>query len=181
LKRIFFAISYFRGIALDYFELFITEPDPLHSLDFLEDWLAFVQQLSNVFRSYSPEDDNEDAIVTIPFPYDGRATDYFICFTKYQNRIWWDDKSLRKVVKDALPTRISEELCFSQEDLFSFKGYKSAVMRIDDNYWKQIQDDKNKINMACTLQCHLPRFSKTNNHQSTPDDHPKVLEQALPS
>ena len=54
-------------------------------------------------------------------------------------------------------------------------------MRIDDDYWRQIQDDKNKINMACTLQHYLPRFSKTENHQSTSDDRPKVFEQALPS
>jgi len=82
-EKIFFAISYLRGIALDYFEPFITEPDPLHSLDFLEDWPAFVQWLSNVFGSYSPEDDDEDAIVTIPFLHNGRATDYFIRFAKY--------------------------------------------------------------------------------------------------
>jgi len=41
-ERIFFAILYLRGIALEYFEPFISEPDPLQFLDFLEDWLAFV-------------------------------------------------------------------------------------------------------------------------------------------
>ena len=101
-KKIFFAISYLRGIALDYFELFITEPDLFHSLDFLEDWLAFVQWLFNVFGLYSPEDDDKDAIVAIPFTHDGRATDYFIYFVKYQNQIRWDNRSLHKVVKDAV-------------------------------------------------------------------------------
>ena len=28
IKRIFFAISYFQGVALDYFKSFINEPDP---------------------------------------------------------------------------------------------------------------------------------------------------------
>jgi len=87
-EKIFFAISYLKDIALDYFKPFITEPDPLYSLDFLEDWPAFVQRLSNIFRSYSPEDNDKDAIIAIPFPYDRRATDYFICFAKYQNQIW---------------------------------------------------------------------------------------------
>jgi len=36
-EKIFFAISYLKDIALDYFKPFITEPDPLYSLDFLED------------------------------------------------------------------------------------------------------------------------------------------------
>jgi len=83
LEKIFFAIFYLRGIALDYFELFINEPDPNQNLDFLEYWPAFVQRLSNVFRSYSPKDNNEDAIVAIPFPNKGKATDYFIHFAKY--------------------------------------------------------------------------------------------------
>ena len=42
IKKIFFAISYLRGAALDYFELFINEPDPYHNLNFLEDWSAFI-------------------------------------------------------------------------------------------------------------------------------------------
>jgi len=77
-EKIFFAISYLRGIALDYFEPFINEPDPYHPLDFLEDWTAFVQWLSNVFRSYLPENNSEDAIVAISFPHDRKVSNYFI-------------------------------------------------------------------------------------------------------
>jgi len=95
-EKIFFAISYLRGIALDYFEPFITEPDPSYSLDFLEDWSAFVQRLSNIFGPYSPKDNDEDALVTILFSHDGKATDYFIHFAEYQNWIHWDDRSLVK-------------------------------------------------------------------------------------
>ena len=63
--KIFFAISYLRGVALDYFEPFINKLDPHQSLDFLEDWSVFVQKLYNIFGSYSPEDDDENAIVAI--------------------------------------------------------------------------------------------------------------------
>jgi len=72
----------------------------------LEKWLAFVQKLSNLFRSYPPEDDDEDAIVAIRFPPNSKAVNYFIQFAKYQNRIRWDNYSLRKVVKNALPSCI---------------------------------------------------------------------------
>jgi len=85
--KIFFTIFYLQGIALDYFKPFINELDPYHNLDFLEDWSAFVQKLFNIFGSYSSEDDDEDTIVAISFSNDGKAIDYFICFTKYQNRI----------------------------------------------------------------------------------------------
>ena len=86
-EKIYFAISYLRGIALDYFEPYINEPDPIQSLDFLEDWSVFVQKLSNIFGSYSPEDDNENAIVAILFPNNEKVVNYFIHFAKYQNRI----------------------------------------------------------------------------------------------
>jgi len=86
-EKVYFAISYLRGIALDHFEPFINEPNPYQVIDFLEDWDAFVQKLSNIFGSYSLEDDDEDAIVAIPFPPDGKAVNYFIQFAKYQNRI----------------------------------------------------------------------------------------------
>ena len=87
-EKVFFAILYLRGVALDYFEPFINEPDPYQNLDFLEDWSAFVQKLSNIFGSYSLEDDDEDTIVAIPFPNNGKAINYFVQFAKYQNRIY---------------------------------------------------------------------------------------------
>ena len=35
-EKVFFVILYLRGVALDYFELFINKPDPYQNLDFLE-------------------------------------------------------------------------------------------------------------------------------------------------
>ena len=54
----------YNSIALDYFEPFINKPDPYYNLDFLEDWSAFVQKLSNIFSFYLPEDEDEDTIVS---------------------------------------------------------------------------------------------------------------------
>jgi len=108
----------------------------------------------NIFGSYLPKDDDEDAIVSIPFSPDGKTVTYFIQFAKYQNRIQWDNHSLQKVVKDAIPVRISEKLCFSQEDLLMFKGYKCAVLKIDNDHWKQVQDEKNRQQLVCICKGH---------------------------
>jgi len=158
--KIFFAISYLRGIALDYFELFINEPDPLQDFDFLEDWSAFVQKLSNVFGLYIPEDDNKDAIVAIPFPPEDKTVTYFIQFAKYQNRIQWGDRSLQKIVKDTILPRISEELRYSKEDLSTFKELKRTVLKIDSDHWRRVSDDKQRQQTACTLQSRLPRNAR---------------------
>jgi len=151
-ERIFFAISYLRGVALDYFEPFINEAEAYQNFDFLEDWSAFVQKLSNLFGSYSPEDDDEDAIVAIPFPNDGKAVNYFIQFAKFQNRIRWNNRALRKVVKDAIPDRIRNELRFSHEDISTFEGLKRAVMRINNDFWKRQQEEKHKFQASRATQ-----------------------------
>jgi len=77
-EKVYFAISYLRGIALDYFEPFINKPDSYQDIDFLEDWNVFVQKLSNIFGLYSPKDNDKDAIVAILFSSDGKAMTYFI-------------------------------------------------------------------------------------------------------
>ena len=107
---------------------------PYHNLDFLEDWLAFVQKLFNIFGSYSSEDNNENAIVFILFSSNGKTVDYFISFAKYQNCIHWDKRTLHKVVKNVIPNRIRNELHYSQEDVLLFEGFKRAVLCIDNDY-----------------------------------------------
>ena len=99
---------------MDYFEYFINELDLSHNLDFLDDWSAFIQKLSNIFSFYSPEDDNEDVIVFISFSSKGKAVDYFIHFTKYQNHIYWDKRILYKIVKNAIPNCIRDKLHYSE-------------------------------------------------------------------
>ena len=168
-ERIYFAISYLRGAALDYFEPFINEPDPTKNYDFLTTWKAFSQKLTNLFGSYSPEDDAEDAITAIPFPDNGKATKYFIDFAKYQTQIKWDDRALRKVVKDAIPSRITEELRYSKEDISSFEGFKLAILRIDNDYWKRKQDEINKQKLMQTLQNRLSKNSQKSAPRSSPN------------
>jgi Domain of unknown function (DUF4939) len=173
--KVYFAITYLKGPALDYFEPFINEPDPDQDYDFLHSWDAFVQHLANLFGSYSPEDDDEDAITSISFPDDGKATKYFIDFAKYQNRIKWDQRALRKVVKDAIPSRISDELRFSREDTSTFLGLRQAVLRIDNDYWKRKQDDEKKLKIYETLKGRLSKtIAKTESKKSGESSKPST-------
>jgi len=148
-EKSFFAILYLCVVALDYFELFISEEVLAQPYDFLEEWPTFVQKLSNLFGLYLLEDDNEDAIVAIQFPPNSKAVKNFIQFAKYQNNIRWDDRSLRKVVKDALSSHIRDELRFSHEDTSHFEGLKRAVLRIGNDYWKCHLEEKKKFGTVC--------------------------------
>jgi len=118
-----------------------------------------VQKLSNLFGLYLPEDDDEDAIMAIRFPSDSKAVNYFIQVAKYQNRIRWDDRSLRKVVKDALPSCILDKLRSSHKDTSHFEGLKRVVLRIDNDYWKRHFEEKQKSNTICATFHPSPRTS----------------------
>jgi len=89
-----------------YYLKWFPNTDPYQNFDFLEGWTAFMQKLSNVFGSYSLKDDDKDTIVVITFPNNEKVVNYFIKFVKYQNYIYWDDHSLRKVVKNTIPNWI---------------------------------------------------------------------------
>ena len=55
---------------------------------------------------------------------------------KFQNHIRWDDRSLQKIVKDAILNCICDKLRFSHKDISTFEGLKRAVIRIDNDVWK---------------------------------------------
>ena len=150
----------FITVALDYFKPFINKTKAYQNFDFLEDWSAFVQKLSNLFGSYSLEDDDEDAIVAISFPNDSKAINYFIQFAKFQNQIYWNNRALRKVVKDAIPDRIHNELRFSHEDISMFEGLKRAIIRIDNDFWKRQQEEKHKFQASRAIQGYTPKVPR---------------------
>jgi len=62
--------------VLNYFKSFINKPNLYQDIDGgLE---CFCSKISNIFGSYSLEDNNKDTIVAIPFPTNGKAINYFI-------------------------------------------------------------------------------------------------------
>ncbi|GJJ07976.1 hypothetical protein Clacol_002183 [Clathrus columnatus] len=147
------------GAALDYFEPYINELDH-KKFDFLQDWDAFVQKLANQFGSYTPEDDDENAIHMINFPENGKAMKYFIEFAKYQNRIKFKDCSLRHIVKTTIPERISSKLSTCGIATDTFDGMRQAIQKIDNEYWKAKQEEENRRKQLQQLQACLNKTVK---------------------
>ena len=65
------------------------------------------------------------------------------------------------MIKDTIPNCIQDELHYSQEDISSFEEFKRTVLQIDNNYWKRIQDDKNKSQTTCFFQYHISKLPKS--------------------
>ncbi|KIJ33389.1 hypothetical protein M422DRAFT_264651 [Sphaerobolus stellatus SS14] len=77
-----------KGTALEFFEPYIpAEDDPDYvEPTFFTDWIAFKQILFDNFGSTFLEEEAEMALEKLAFPDGGRATKYFIQFTKYKAR-----------------------------------------------------------------------------------------------
>ena len=99
-------------------------------------------------------------IVSIPFSSDSKAVNYFICFVKYQNHVCWDKRTLYKVVKDTILNYIQDKLYYSQKNILFFEGFKRAVLQIDNNYQKRIQNNRNKSRINCFYQYYASKPSR---------------------
>ncbi|GJJ06798.1 hypothetical protein Clacol_000994 [Clathrus columnatus] len=83
-QRIFYAISFLHGSALEYFQPFLEFGDEaIDEFEFFHDWGNFVQALTNAFGAIAPEDNAETALMDLTFGKNGRAMSYFILFAKY--------------------------------------------------------------------------------------------------
>ncbi|GJJ12977.1 hypothetical protein Clacol_007224 [Clathrus columnatus] len=71
-QRIFYAISFLHGSALEYFQPFLEFGDEaIDEFEFFHDWGNFVQALTNAFGTITPEDDAETALMDLTFGENG--------------------------------------------------------------------------------------------------------------
>ncbi|KIJ42975.1 hypothetical protein M422DRAFT_90828, partial [Sphaerobolus stellatus SS14] len=104
-SKVFYAISYLRGTALDHVEPYVnSDNEP----DWLTDWNLFRDELVTHFGSINPEDEAEIALENVKFPDNGKAAKFFIDFAKHATRVAYDDRALCRLAYKALPTRIKD-------------------------------------------------------------------------
>ena len=154
-EKIFYAISYLRGSASGFFQPFILDNGSLpvdQQPEFLRSWEAFREKLTQQFGSYSPEDDDETQLYSIVFPENGRATDYFIKFGQYENRVHFGGRGLRFIAKQALPPRLKKAVYESKMPKDTWEDFKACVMKCDDDYWKTIEQEAAERKLFQALQ-----------------------------
>ena len=133
-SKIFYAISYLRGTALNYFEPYVNSGDD--EPDWLSNWDLFKQELVNNFGSVNPEDEAEAALEKVRFPENGKASKFFIEFAMYASRVSYDDRALRRIAYKALPIRIKDRLAEVTPTPYTFAELKAVVQSIDAHYWE---------------------------------------------
>jgi len=87
---------------------------------------------------------------------------------------------LHKVIKNAIPTRISEKLHYTKEDLSTFESLKKAILKIDRDYWRKISDDDHRKRTVHILQNYIPRTSNFPNFEQSLSPSPIDITSTLP-
>ena len=135
--KVTFALSYLRGLALDYFEpaLSNSDSDP----DWLEDWSAFTQVLRTQFGPIDPTADAEDGLDNLKMRDNQRIIKYNVDFNRFAIQTGWDDSVLRHRYYSGLAERIKDVIGQVGKPS-TLTELKTLAHSIDARHWERLRE-----------------------------------------
>jgi hypothetical protein len=136
-KKVNFALSYLRGIALEYFE-----PAILDSNDYpvwMDNWDAFVLLLRTQFGPIDPTGDAESGIDYLKMQDNQRIVKYNVEFNRLAIRTGWDDSVLRHRYYTGLAERV-KDIMGQQGKPATLDAMKLLAHSIDSRHWERIRE-----------------------------------------
>lgn len=132
--KVNFALSYLRGLALEYFEPSILDEDELP--EWMDNWSAFVRNLRTQFGPIDPTADAEDGIDNLKMQENQHIVKYNVEFTRLSIRTKWDESVLRHRYYSGLAERI-KDIMGQQGKPATLEGMKTLAHSIDARYWER--------------------------------------------
>ena len=144
-KKVRYVISYLKGSALDWFE-----PVIMGDVDETPDWLhnfpAFVQELTDHFGPYDFRGDAETALNDLTMKDHHHITKYIVDFNKLASRTDWNEPALRDRFFRGLPTRIRTELLRGGKPK-TLVRMRLKAQQVDQAYWMTKDEVKDSRTM----------------------------------
>ena len=132
--KVNFALSYLRGMALEYFEPIILDSN--ETPDWMDNWSAFVRTLRTEFGPIDPTADAEDSIDSLKMQDNQHIIKYNVEFTRLAIRTGWDDSVLRHRYYSGLAERI-KDIMGQQGKPQTLEDMKFMAHSIDARYWER--------------------------------------------
>ena len=133
IKKVRYVISYLKGSALDWFEPVIMG-DVDEAPDWLHDFPAFVQELTDHFGPYDFRGDAETALNNLVMKDHHHVTKYIVDFNKLASRTDWNEPALRDRFFRGLPNRIRTELLRGGKPK-TLTRMRLKAQQIDQAHW----------------------------------------------
>jgi Retrotransposon gag protein len=135
--KVTFALSYLRGLALDYFEPALCDPDK--TPDWLEDWSEFIQVLRTQFGPIDPTADAEDGLDNLKMRDNHRIIKYNVDFNRFAIQTGWDDSVLRHRYYSGLAERIKDVIGQVGKPS-TLTELKTLAHSIDARHWERLRE-----------------------------------------
>jgi Retrotransposon gag protein len=132
--KVTFALSYLRGMALEYFEPSILDSGDIP--DWMDNWSAFIRTLRVQFGPIDPTADAEDSIDSLKMQDNQHIVKYNVEFNRLAIRTGWDDAVLRHRYYSGLAERI-KDIMGQQGKPLTLEDMKYMAHSIDARYWER--------------------------------------------
>src|SRR6202041_632597 len=106
-RKVNFAISYLKGMALAYFKTSLLKPDVVNPPAWEDDYSEFVEELKLYFGSSDLIGESESKIENLTMKSSQRIAKYIIEFNRLATITGWDGRALRHQFYRRLPSLIT--------------------------------------------------------------------------
>src|SRR3984957_19576781 len=140
-RKVNFAISYLKGMALAYFETSLLEPDVLNPPAWEDDYSEFVEELKLYFGSSDLIGESENKIENLTMKSSQRIAKYIVKFNRLATITGWDGHALRHQFYRVLPPRIKDKLARIGKPA-TLPALKALAQSIDGRYWEREEETR---------------------------------------
>src|ERR1700722_7258557 len=140
-RKVNFAISYLKGLALAHFENALIEPDLLAAATWPNNYSEFVSELKLYFSSPNIISEAESRLQTLTMKPTQCIAKYLVDFTI----TGWDSRALRHQFYQGLPAQIKDEIArMGKPDTLS--QLRLMAQSIDGCYWERREETRRERN-----------------------------------
>jgi len=136
-SKVTFALSYLRGVALEYFEPSVL--DPPKDCEWLEDWPAFIRTLRKEFGPIDPAADAEELLDNLKMRENQRILKYNVEFTRLSILTGWTGNILKHRYYTGLAERI-KDVIGQQGKPAELTELKTLAHAIDARHWERLRE-----------------------------------------
>jgi len=140
-RKVNFAISYLKGIALAHFENSLIEPDLDDPPPWGDDYDEFVAELNIYFGSPDVVGEAENKLESLSMKPTQRITKYIVEFNRYSTVTGWDNRALRHQFYRGLPARIKDEVSRVGKPA-RLSELRILAQSIDGRYWEREEETR---------------------------------------
>lgn len=144
-RKVMYTLSYLGGIAKEWFEPDILDPDPTNLPAWTYSFRELVRELSENFGLYDAQGEAEEKLGNLRMRDNEQIRKYNVRFNSLAVLTDWDTSALKWAYQRGLAPRLKDEMARIPEPR-SLAEYRQEVVRLDNRYWRREEEKKREAN-----------------------------------